>query len=116
MKLSTVGRRTRIRPGLESDYVRIHSAIPEPVALALRRSGVVRWHIWIDGTNLFHSIDTVGSYSRFLDEIASLGPVDAAWDAIVVDLLDPEPTADQVLPLVWALDESGQRGGREFDS
>ena len=107
----TIGRRTRIRPGRESDYLRIHSAIPEPVAAALVRSGILRWHIWIDGDTLLHSIDTSDGYEAFIDEIAALGPVDAAWDAVIADLLQPEDEADQLLTLVWALDRDGQRAG-----
>ncbi|PQZ50933.1 MULTISPECIES: L-rhamnose mutarotase [unclassified Microbacterium] len=107
----TVGRRTRIRPGHEADYARIHARVPEAVASAIHRSGVVRWHIWLDGSTLFHSIDTTAGYAAFLDEIGALGPVDPAWDAVIADLLESGPDDDRVLELVWALDDAGQHGG-----
>lgn len=107
----TVGRRTRIRPGREADYSRIHAQIPDAVHAAIRRAGVVRWHIWIDGSTLFHSIDTTAGYPRFLEEIGALGPIDPAWDDLIADLLDDAPDADRILDLVWAMDESGQHHG-----
>ena len=56
---------------------------------ALTRCGIVRWHIWIDGSTLFHSIDTTDGYERFLDEITALGPVDSVWDDIIAGILSP---------------------------
>lgn len=112
-KTTTTGRRTRLRPGRAADYARIHAAIPEAVERALRECGVQRWHIWIDGSTLFHSIDLSNDYDRFLANIAALGPVDPTWDDIIAQLL--ETGCDEILPLVWAMDAGGQRPGRGPD-
>lgn len=107
----TVGRRTRIRPGRELDYVAVHATIPTEVADALRRSGIVTWHIWIDGGTLFHSIDTLDGYERFVEEITALGPVNSGWDELIASILDSDPFSDQMLQLVWSMDASGQQSG-----
>lgn len=109
--METHGRRTRIRPGREADYARVHATIPATVEAALRNCGVLRWHIWMDGSTLFHSIETTEGYNRFVEVISALGPVDPSWDAIIADLLDPDPASDRVLPLVWAMDADGQGPG-----
>jgi len=74
---------------------------------------VIRWQIWLDGDTLFHSIDTTGGYDRMVEAITSLGPIDPAWDERIASLLDSDPGSDTKLSLVWAMDEHGQRPGRE---
>jgi L-rhamnose mutarotase len=101
-------RRTTLRPGRELDYERVHATIPEPVARALRRAGVLRWTIWRDGSHLFHTIETRDGYPAMLAALAPMGPLDPAWDALIASLLEPGEGADVVLPAVWSLDGTSQ--------
>jgi L-rhamnose mutarotase len=110
---TTIGRRTTLRAGQELTYDEVHAHIPDAVERALRRSGVVRWHIWRDGRLLFHSIETIDGYEAMVRAIGLPGPVDAPWDAIIAALLEPEEVSDVVLPLIWKLDEVGQGNGAE---
>lgn len=107
--IHTTGRRTTLRPGREADYERIHASIPEPLLHALAAAGVIRWHIWRDGSQLFHSIDTRHGYDAMVTEIMKVSPVDAEWDLIIDSLLESRPGADTILDLVWAMDDAGQR-------
>lgn len=102
------GRRTRIRPGREEDYRRIHAFIPVPIVEALQASGVVRWHIWIDGNDLFHAIETERGYEAMMAHLTSLGTIDWDWDSLIATLLESEPAADDTLSLVWSMGPHGQ--------
>ena len=39
---------TRLKPGREDDYDRIHAVIPQEFDAALRAAGVASWQIWRD--------------------------------------------------------------------
>jgi L-rhamnose mutarotase len=105
-----VGWRTRLLPGAEDDYSRIHRRIPEPVAAALRDAGVVEWRIWRDGTTLFHTIETTHGRDEMGRRMAALGPIDPEWDARIAAMLDPEEGASALIPLVWGMDAESQLG------
>lgn len=104
----TTGRRTTIRPGRELDYERVHARIPDPVAAALRRAGVLRWTIWRDGAHLFHAVDTVAGYPAMLAQLSTYGPLDPAWDELIAAMLEPGEGCDVILPAVWTMDGSSQ--------
>ena len=106
--MPVTARRTTIRPGRELDYERIHASIPEAVATALRRAGVLRWTIWRDGSHLFHTIETREGYPAMLAALAPMGPLDPAWDELIASLLAPGEGADVLLPGVWRLDGMSQ--------
>lgn len=99
------GYRTRLRPGQAEHYRRVHASIPEPVAAALRASGLVSWRIWIDGETLFHAIETTDGRAAMLRRMAAMGALDPEWDALIATLVDDAPEASQPLPLVWELSE-----------
>jgi L-rhamnose mutarotase len=103
-----VGRRTRLRPGTEEAYTRVHRRIPEPVAAALRAAGVVRWQIWRDGLTLFHQIETVHGIEEMGRRMSLLGPVDPAWDELIATMVDSAEDSQAQLPLVWGMDEQQQ--------
>lgn len=84
----TIGWRTRLLPGAEEDYARIHRRIPEPVAAALRSAGVVQWRIWRDGLTLFHVIETTQGMQEMGRRMSRLGPVDPDWDELIAAMLD----------------------------
>jgi L-rhamnose mutarotase len=103
-----VGWRTRLRPGAEDEYTRVHSRIPDAVASALRTAGVVQWRIWRDGTTLFHVIETTHGREEMGRRMAELGPIDPDWDALIATMLDPAEDAADLLPLVWGMDGATQ--------
>lgn len=104
----TTGRRTTLRPGREFDYETVHARIPDVVAEALRRAGVVRWTIWRDGSHLFHAVDTTHGYAAMLAAVASMGPLDPDWDEVVTSMLESGDGADVLLPAVWTMDRTSQ--------
>ena len=106
--MHVTARRTTLRPGRERDYERVHARIPEPVAQALRRAGVLRWTIWRDGPRLFHTIETRDGYPAMLAALTPMLPIDPAWDELIASLLEPGEGADVVLPAVWTLDGTSQ--------
>ena len=106
--MHVTARRTTLRAGRELDYERLHARIPDVVATALRRAGVLRWTIWRDGIHLFHVVETRDGYPAMLAALAPMGPLDAGWDALVASMLDPGDGADVLLPGVWTMDGTTQ--------
>ena len=106
----TVGRRTRLLPGKEDEYTRVHRRLPEPVAAALRSAGVVQWRIWRDGLDLFHMIETTHGIEEMGRRMSLLGAVDPDWDDLIATMVDPAEGTQADLPLVWGMDEQ-----RQFD-
>jgi L-rhamnose mutarotase len=103
-----VGWRTRLLPGFEDDYTRIHSRIPDAVAAALRDAGVVNWRIWRDGLTLFHVIETTDGRDEMCARMAEIGPIDSAWDELIATMVDAAEDSGALLPLVWGMDAVGQ--------
>lgn len=110
MSNQVVAFRTRLRPGRTDEYRRVHAAIPEPVAAALRDSGVVSWRIWVDGEDVMHLLETTRGREAMLESMAARGVIDPAWDALVDTLV--EPASYRELTAVWSLDLDGQESGR----
>ncbi|WP_431279568.1 L-rhamnose mutarotase [Leifsonia poae] len=103
-----VGWRTRLLPGAEELYSRVHSRLADPIASALRSAGVVQWRIWRDGQTLFHMIETTRGRDEMGRKMAALGPIDPDWDALIATLIDPSEDASALLPLVWGMDGTTQ--------
>ena len=55
--METIALHTVLKPGKETDYDRIHAAIPPELDAALRAAGVHQWRIWRDGRDLFHVVE-----------------------------------------------------------
>ncbi|RBM12137.1 L-rhamnose mutarotase [Streptomyces sp. PT12] len=95
---------TRLKPGREADYDRVHATIPPELAERLRAAGVVDWRIWRSGRDLFHEIE-VEDYRAMRRALAD-DPVNVAWQARMAELLEVEDDYagdDDGLPLVWSL-------------
>lgn len=107
-----IGYRTRLQPGSAAAYRAVHATIPEPVAAALRASGVVTWRIWLDGETVFHQIETRDGQDAMLARMAHLGTIDPEWDALIATLVNTDPSEQQVLVPVWTLHPDGQSGGQ----
>lgn len=96
--------RTRLRPGREEDYDRIHREIPAGLADALREHGVHDWSIWRDGQDLVHLIEC-DDYAGMRRGLAD-HPENLPWQARMAELLEVEDDYsgdDSGIPLVWRL-------------
>lgn len=104
----TIALHTRLKPGAEQDYDRIHAVIPEDLDAALREAGVRSWRIWRDGRELFHLVeaDDYQAMRRFLAD----HPANVPWQAQMGELLEVEDDYsgdDRGIKQVWALPETG---------
>lgn len=106
--MELIGYRTRLQPGQLERYTATHARIPEVVAEALRRAGVIEWRIWSDGETLFHTIATTRGREAMGAAMAALGPLDPSWDALIATMVDDSPGSSAVLPLVWRMDATSQ--------
>ncbi len=102
------GFRTTLRQDAAQRYVETHQQIPEAVANVLRDEGLIAWRIWIDGSTVFHMIETRHGLDDFFDRLGVRGPIDAAWDAIIHELVDDRADASATLALVWGMDSDRQ--------
>ena len=95
---------TRLKPGRELNYERIHAEIPDPLDARLRATGVRGWSIWRSGRELFHLVE-VEDYAAMRHALAD-DPVNVAWQGRMAELLevaDDYSGDDRGLPLVWHL-------------
>jgi L-rhamnose mutarotase len=94
---------TRLRPGAEPDYERLHATVPADLVAALRGAGVRDWRIWRDGTHLFHLVD-VDDYHAMRDHLRD-HPANVTWQAQVGplhDVPDDYSGTDDGVPLLWS--------------
>ncbi len=102
-----VALHTRLRPGTETEYDRVHATIPPELAALLRGSGVYEWRIFRSGRDVFHYVE-VEDYAAFLRAVRD-DPVNVAWQARMAELLevvhDYNAAETNRLPAVWALSE-----------
>lgn len=99
-----VALHTRLKPGKESAYDRVHAVIPPELDVALRDAGVASWRIWRDGLDLFHVVE-VEDYAAMRAALRE-HPANVRWQARMAELLDVEDDysgTDTGLDLVWEL-------------
>jgi L-rhamnose mutarotase len=102
--MERIALHTRLRPGREDEYDRVHAVIPPELNAALRRAGVRTWRIWRDGLDLFHVVE-VDDYQAMRRALRD-DPVNVAWQARMDELLDvPDDYSgdDRGLHRVWGL-------------
>ncbi len=95
---------TRLKPGREADYERVHATVPDALDARLRAVGVRAWSIWRSGRDLFHLVE-VDDYAAMRHALAD-DPVNVAWQGRMAELLEVEDDysgGDHGLPLVWTL-------------
>ncbi|AIY02885.1 hypothetical protein ART_3286 [Arthrobacter sp. PAMC 25486] len=95
---------TRLKPGKEAEYDRVHARISDDLDAALRGAGVTGWNIWRSGRDLFHVVE-VADYQAMRKELAT-DPVNIAWQGVMSELLDVEDDYsgdDMGLAKVWEL-------------
>lgn len=102
----TIALHTRLRPGAEAEYDRVHAVIPPELDGALREAGVRSWRIWRDGRELFHLVE-VDDYRAMRVRLAE-HPANVPWQARMAELLEVQDDYsgdDRGIPLVWKLPE-----------
>jgi L-rhamnose mutarotase len=102
--METVALHTRLRPGKEADYDRIHAVIPADLDVALRDAGVHSWRIWRSGRDLFHVVE-VDDYARMREQLRE-HPANVPWQARMAELLEVEDDYSGSTPdvrQVWEL-------------
>jgi L-rhamnose mutarotase len=102
--MERIALHTKLRPGREEDYDRVHAEIPPELDSALRGAGVHAWRIWRDGLDLFHVVE-VEDYRAMRDALRD-DPVNVIWQARMAELLDVADDysgTDRGLRQVWEL-------------
>jgi L-rhamnose mutarotase len=84
--MQRIALHTRLKPGREADYERVHAVIPAELDTALRDAGVRSWEIWRDGVDLFHLVE-VEDYQAMRLALAD-HPANVPWQAKMAELLD----------------------------
>lgn len=98
---------TRLKPGREADYDRIHQSIPAELDAAMRDAGVHCWRIWRSGRDLFHLVE-VDDYAR-MRRFLAVHPANIPWQARMADLLEVEDDYsgdDRGISMVWELPQA----------
>ncbi|MEV0458216.1 L-rhamnose mutarotase [Catellatospora methionotrophica] len=99
--MQVIALHTRLRPGLEAEYERIHAKLSPEHEQALRDSGVHSWHIWRDGLDLFHTV-VCDDWDGMETAMARLA-LTARWHQVIHPMLDMTVSQRGPLPLVWRL-------------
>jgi L-rhamnose mutarotase len=102
--MQRIALHTRLKPGKEEEYEKVHAVIPEDLDAALREAGVHAWRIWRDGQDLFHVVE-VEDYQRMRGFLRD-HPANVPWQARMAELLaveDDYSGDDMGIPLVWEL-------------
>ncbi|AYY14207.1 L-rhamnose mutarotase [Actinobacteria bacterium YIM 96077] len=102
--MERIALHTRLKPGKEEEYERVHAVIPPELDAALRDAGVHAWRIWRDGQDLFHVVE-VEDYQAMRRTLRE-HPANVPWQQRMAELLEvPDSYAgdDHGLPLVWEL-------------
>ncbi|HZM75997.1 MAG TPA: L-rhamnose mutarotase [Candidatus Limnocylindrales bacterium] len=104
--MQTIALHTRLKAGKESEYERVHAAIPSDLDAALREAGVHSWRIWRSGRDLFHLVE-VEDYQAMRAALRD-HPANIPWQARMAELLEVEDDYsgnDTGIGLVWSLPE-----------
>ena len=99
-----VALHTRLKPGKEDEYERVHAVIPDELDIALREAGVSSWRIWRDDPDLFHVVE-VEDYAAMRHALRD-HPANVPWQARMAELLAKEDDYsgdDTGMSLVWEL-------------
>ena len=102
--MQRIALHTKLEPGREDDYDRVHAVIPPELDTALREAGVHSWRILRDGLDLFHVVE-VEDY-RAMRHALRDHPANVEWQARMAELLaveDDYSGDDSGLKQVWEL-------------
>lgn len=101
MTVQVIALHTRLTPGNEDAYDRVHEVIPDALDRELRNAGVRSWRIWRHGLDVFHVVE-VDDFAGMEEHLHALA-VQAEWERTINPLLDLEASRDGPLNLVWQL-------------
>ena len=102
--MQRIALHTRLAPGKEGEYEKVHAVIPADLDAALREAGVHSWRIWRDGRDLFHVVE-VEDYQR-MRHLLRDHPANIPWQERMSQLLEVEDDYsgdDMGLHQVWEL-------------
>lgn len=102
--METIALHTRLKPGSEEDYDRVHASIPPELEVAMRDAGVYQWRIWRDGQDLFHIVE-VEDYQAMRHTLRD-HPANVPWQERMAEFLevaDDYSGNDHGISLVWSL-------------
>src|SRR6266542_3802848 len=89
--MQRIALHTRLAPGKEEEYEKVHAVIPADLDTALREAGVHTWRIWRDGRDLFHVVE-VDDYQQMRAYLRD-HPANLQWQA---RMSGPRDGADDV--------------------
>jgi L-rhamnose mutarotase len=81
--MQRIALHTRLKPGREAEYERVHAVIPAELDAALREAGVRSWEIWRDGRDLVEVEDYQAMRRKLADH-----PANVPWQARMAELLE----------------------------
>jgi L-rhamnose mutarotase len=84
--MQRIALHTKLKPGKEAEYERVHAVIPVELDAALRDAGVHSWEIWRDGQDLFHLVE-VEDYQAMRRALADHS-ANIPWQARMAELLE----------------------------
>ena len=102
--MQRIALHTKLAPGKEDEYEKVHAVIPADLDGALREAGVHSWRIWRDGRDLFHVVE-VEDYQQMRHFLRD-HPANIPWQARMSELLEVEDDysgGDLGIGLVWEL-------------
>jgi L-rhamnose mutarotase len=102
--MQRIALHTKLAPGREDEYEKVHAVIPADLDAALREAGVRSWRIWRDGRDLFHVVE-VEDYQQMRHFLRD-HPANIPWQARMSELLEVEDDysgGDMGIGLVWEL-------------
>lgn len=102
--MERVALHTRLRPGHEDDYDRVHATVPPKLEVVLREAGVHSWRIWRTGRELFHVLEVEDH--RAMRHALRDHPENTVRQARMAELLEVEDDCsgrDSGIGLVWEL-------------
>ena len=102
--MQRIALHTRLAPGKEAEYEKVHAVIPTELDAALREAGVRSWRIWRSGRDLFHVVE-VEDYRQMRAYLRD-HPANVPWQARMAKLLEVEDDysgGDMGIPLVWEM-------------
>lgn len=102
--MERVALHTKLKPGKEVEYDRVHAAIPDDLDVALREAGVTSWRIWRDGLDLFHVVECE-DYRQMRDHLRD-HPANLPWQKQInelLDIADDYSGGDSGIRSVWEL-------------
>jgi L-rhamnose mutarotase len=102
-----VGLHTRLRPGAEEEYDRLHRDVWPQLLEAIKGAGITGWLIFRDGLDLFHYLEC-NDYQAAIAALAD-HPINRRWQTQVAPLMatahDYSGESSDRMPLIFNLDK-----------